>query len=68
MRRLRGWMPKSDTALRPCFWILCAAFGLGILLGQLAGQAVGVADGQGGHARFSLRGEIQTVACMLPRI
>ena len=36
MRRLRGWMPKSDTALRPCFWILCAAFGLGILLGQLA--------------------------------
>ena len=21
MRRLRGWMPKSDTALRPCFWI-----------------------------------------------
>ena len=33
-----------------------------------AGEAVGVADGQGGHARFSLRGEIQTVACMLPRI
>ena len=42
MRRLRGWMPKSDTALRPCFWILCAAFGLGILLGQLAGRSLGV--------------------------
>lgn len=41
MRRLRGWMPKSDTALRPCFWILCAAFGLGILLGQLAGRSLG---------------------------
>ena len=41
MRRLRGCMPKSDTALRPCFWILCAAFGLGILLGQLAGRSLG---------------------------
>lgn len=41
MRRLRGWMAKSDTALRPCFWILCAAFGLGILLGQLAGRSLG---------------------------
>ena len=41
MRRLRGWMPKSDTALCPCFWILCAAFGLGILLGQLAGRSLG---------------------------
>ena len=41
MRRLRGWMPESDTALRPCFWILCAAFGRGSLLGQLAGRSRG---------------------------
>ena len=44
MWKLRGTFQRSGETLRPYLWVLCLAFGLGILLGRLVQKSVPAED------------------------